>query len=89
MNDREKIDELNCLIADMPDDCEDPGKYLFDNGVDLKQKGKWIYDSSYTGTLKSVFICSCCLHWQSIKKSKHEQINYMRYCPFCGAKMEV
>ena len=89
MNDHEKVAELNRLLEEMPSDCDDPGEYLFKNGIEPKLSGKWLHDSNYKGKTKNVFICSCCLHWQSVQKAKSEQKNYMKYCPFCGAKMEV
>ena len=89
MSDLEKISALNRVLEDMPEDCEDPGKYLFESGVEPKLTGRWLNDPDYKGESKDVFICSCCLHWQSVKKSKAEQKNSMKYCPFCGAKMEV
>ena len=88
MNDKEKISALNEIVNSIPEDCIDPGKYLFEKGVEPKLTGKWLHDPNYKGGNKNVFICSCCLHWQSVKKAKSEQKNYMRYCPFCGAKME-
>ncbi len=51
--------------------------------------GEWIEDKTYTGKDKKIYVCSHCNHWQSVKNHKQtNQIMYMLYCPFCGAKMD-
>lgn len=63
------------------------GEYVIELGYRRERYGKWIYDESYTGKSKDVFVCSACGHWQSSKK-RSDNIFYMNYCPFCGARME-
>ena len=89
MDDREKIERMSELAAEASQWGRSVGEFLFENGVEPRATARWIHDDSYQGKDKDVYICSGCLHWQSVKKSKSDQIMYMKYCPFCGAKMEV
>lgn len=50
--------------------------------------GEWREDKSFTSESKIVYVCSECGHWQSVKRRNAEQICYMNFCPFCGAKMK-
>lgn len=53
------------------------------------REGKWIYDHTYTGKQKEIYYCSRCNHYQYRRKSEQrKKMNYMMYCPFCGAKMD-
>ena len=45
-------------------------------------------DKNHESKYKSVYICSICGHYQTVRKET-EQIRYMNYCPFCGAECEV
>ena len=47
------------------------------------KRGKWIdrYDEDDKPFFKRKYVCSACGHWNTYGKSK--------YCPKCGAKMEV
>ena len=56
-------------------------------GYRRRTNGSWIYDNSYEGRNKDIFVCSVCGHWQSSKK-RSDNIFYMNYCPFCGARMD-
>lgn len=89
MSDQEKLEQ----IRELADTCRRLGgdlpEFLLENGVEPRRTAKWIKDESYKGVSKDVFICSDCLHWQSVKKLRPERVTYMKYCPFCGAKMEV
>lgn len=51
--------------------------------------GTWVKDNTYKNNSKEIYRCSVCNHWQSVKKDKHpNQIKFMNYCSFCGAKMD-
>ena len=47
------------------------------------KRGEWIdrYDEDDKPFFKRKYVCSACGHWNTYGKSK--------YCPKCGAKMEV
>ena len=49
----------------------------------LPKRGEWIdrYDEEDKPFFKRKYVCSACSHWNTYGKSK--------YCPNCGAKMEV
>lgn len=49
----------------------------------LPKRGEWIdrYDEDDKPFFKRKYVCSACSHWNTYGKSK--------YCPNCGAKMEV
>ncbi len=49
----------------------------------LPKRGEWIdrYDEDDKPFFKRKYVCSACGHWNTYGKSK--------YCPNCGAKMEV
>lgn len=64
-------------------------EYLCRHGAEPREQAKWIKDETYTGNNKDIYACSRCLHWQSVKKMQKEQIMFMKYCPFCGARMTV
>ena len=49
--------------------------------------GSWFKDASYTGKNKAIYVCTVCEHWQSAKE-RDQKIFYMRYCPYCGARMK-
>ena len=52
--------------------------------------GEWIEDKTYMGKDKKIYVCSLCNHWQSVKNHRQtNQIMYMFYCPFCGARMDI
>lgn len=87
-NDLVKITRLNDLVADAISLQTNIGQYLFENGVEPRESAKWI-KSDYAGKSKDIFYCSRCNHYQSVSKTKAEQVMYMKYCPFCGARMEV
>ena len=86
-NDLVKITRLNDLVADAISLQTNIGEFLFENGVEPRESGKWI-KSDYNGKSKVIFFCSCCNHYQSVRKTKSDQVMYMKYCPFCGARME-
>ena len=89
MNDREKIERMGELVGEAIQLGKPIGEFLFENGVEPRERAKWMRDNSYKGSSKDIFICSGCLRWQSVKKLKPDQMMYMKYCPFCGARMEV
>ena len=52
--------------------------------------GQWVEDKTYPANDKKVYFCSVCNHWQKAKNQKQlNQIMYMNFCPFCGAKMDI
>ena len=54
------------------------------------RRGQWIEDKTYAANDKKVYFCSVCNHWQKAKNQKQlNQIMYMNFCPFCGAKMDI
>ncbi len=82
-----KLEELRELLQKA--DKQDPAKDLLDHGVEVLHHAEWLKDTTYKGSSKEVFICSRCNHWQSVRKLQKDQKMYMRYCPFCGAKMDI
>ena len=86
MTDGEKTELINKLVAHALLNNMNIGEALLSCGIEPRDKAKWLRDASYTGVSKDIYICSACLHWQSVKKHKPM---YMRYCPHCGARMEV
>ena len=64
-------------------------EYLCRHGAEIREQAEWVKDETYPGNNKDIYACSRCLHWQSIKKMQKEQIMFMKYCPFCGARMMV
>ena len=84
MTDNEKIELTNKLVADALLNEKNVGEALLSFGIEPRDKAKWLRDSTYKGLSKDVYVCSACLHWQSVKK--HAPM-YMRYCPHCGARM--
>ena len=89
MNEREKVKKIQDLLNEADVIGTDPAEFLFKNGVEPRVSARWMKDDTYVGKNKDMFICSECLHWQSVKKVEPDQVMYMKYCPFCGAKMEV
>lgn len=89
MNDREKINRIRQLLDEANTVGAEPAEFLFEHGLEERANAKWLRDKTYQGKDKDVFICNACLHWQSVKKLKPDQVLYMKYCPFCGARMEV
>ena len=87
MTENEKLELMNGIVADALLNGQNVGELLLSNGVEPKATGKWLKDGTYHGLSKEIYICSSCLHWQSVRRSKKEQIAYMKYCPYCGAKM--
>ena len=87
--DKEKLERIRELLTEADRLGVDRAEFLLRYGVEPHAIGRWLKDETYTGESKDVFICSNCLHWQSVKKLKPDQVMYMKYCPFCGAKMEV
>ncbi len=52
------------------------------------QHGEWVEDKSSSSQSKKVYYCSLCNHWQATKNQRQlNQIMYMNYCPYCGAKI--
>ena len=88
MNETEKTEALRALLKRAEADGADPAEFLLRHGVEHRPHAKWIRDVNYKGGNKDIFICSECLHWQSVRKMVADQVNYMNYCPFCGAKMD-
>ena len=72
------------------EDCE----YFKDkNDVSEVQHGEWVLDTNYTGKHKEIYVCSVCNRYQSKKisgsyRDNPNKMNYMFFCPFCGAKMD-
>ena len=64
-------------------------KYLVDHGAEVRENATWILDETYEGKNRVIYVCSHCLHWQGVAKFQREQTMYMKYCPFCGARMMV
>ena len=87
---KEKEERIRRLLerAEALDKDKRPG-FLLSEGLEPKEKARWIHDDSYKAQAKAVYLCSACLHWQAVKKLRSDQVMYMKYCPFCGAKMEV
>ena len=81
-----KVEELRELLKKA--DKQELAEYLIDHGVEVRKHASWLRDDSYKGTSKEVYVCSLCGHWQSVKKVQTDQKMYMRYCPFCGARMD-
>lgn len=88
MKDAEKIEYIRTIlnIADALD--VDRALALYISGIEPRGTAEWIMDETYNGKSKSIYVCSSCGHWQSIKKARDGQLCYMKYCPFCGSKME-
>lgn len=64
------------------DPAEVVADYLLDNGVTMQEQGRWIWKGKSKGYFCSVCGGGCLLNYES---DWHES----RYCPHCGAKMEV
>lgn len=83
----EQTERLETLLREAEQNPNVPrAEYLLQNGVEWREAGEWIPDETYEGKHRVIYVCSRCLHWQSVAKS-HVQKMYMNYCPFCGAKM--
>ena len=81
-----KLEELRELLKKA--DKQELAEYLIDHGAEVRKHASWLRDDGYKGTSKEVYVCSLCGHWQSVKKVQPGQKMYMRYCPFCGARMD-
>ena len=88
MNNSPEALHLRSLIKEGEELGVDLATFLLERGVYFKEKARWKISSSYQGKNKDIYTCSRCGHWQSVKKSS-DQVMYMKFCPFCGAKMEV
>ena len=80
---------LRSYISEAEELGADLATFLIERGFSFKEKARWRISTSYTGKNKDIYTCSLCGHWQSVKKARSDQVMYMRYCPFCGAEMEV
>ena len=82
-------EELTQLLIKADESCsfEEAADFLISQGVHIRRLGHWIEDVTYQGNNKSLYVCSECNHWQTAKKSDKDKMFYMRYCPFCGARM--
>ena len=57
-------------------------------GYQKDRHGEWQQDTTYRGKAKQIFRCSLCNYWASFKKGDiNDKLRYMRYCPYCGARM--
>lgn len=62
----------------------------YSKGFRKLRRGEWIKDDTYPGKTKKIYICSLCKRWQAVKNNKHtDQLQFMNYCPSCGARMSV
>lgn len=84
-------DELYEKLKDegiRPTEAKKVVELIVSEGYRKERYAEWNQDDSYIGKSKIVYKCSLCDHWQSEKRRDvSEQIFYMNYCPFCGAKM--
>lgn len=84
---REQVETMETLLREAEQDPSiDRAEYLLRHGVAWRASGEWIRDDTYQGKHRAIYVCSQCLHWQSVAKAR-EQKMYMNYCPFCGAAM--
>ena len=89
----ERIREIVALIQDVADvsgkNERAISKALVKAEYRKERHGAWFSDESYASTRHARWICSECEHWQSVPKHVSEQqVCFMNYCPFCGAKMD-
>lgn len=74
-------------------ECYEQVKSILDNtpvaDVTEVKHGEWVEDKSNSSQSKKVYYCSLCNHWQATKNQRQlNQIMYMNYCPYCGARMD-
>ena len=86
----QKIKEFADELSEVIDASEDVRRHLAATLIEREYRkerhGAWIKDESYQNKTKEIYYCTCCNHWQSTKK--RNQIQFMNYCPLCGARMD-
>ena len=87
----EKVSKVLELLrqAHQLDHESDQAEYLVDHGLEPREEAEWVFDQSYTGKNKKIYVCSGCNHWESLSISKPSSIFFKKYCPTCGRKMKV
>ena len=72
-----------------PEDAEKAADVIAERGYRRERNAAWVRDKEYASKNHVRWRCTDCGHWQSAKRHDvSEQIFYMNYCPFCGAKMK-
>ena len=69
-------------------DAERAAEIVVSDGWRKVPVGVWKRDGDCQSLTKDVFICSVCGRWQSAKK-RSDKMFYMKFCPHCGAEMDV
>ena len=86
---KQEIEKLRALLKRSDElDAENRAEFLAEQGVRVVEDAEWVKDESYTGSSKEIYRCSHCDHWQSVKKHQRDSLMYMKFCPFCGSRME-
>lgn len=89
MDDREKLIELQRTNCGIDKPCESNclecmTDHLIANGVTVQKHGRWEFNGKTAGG-NTVLVCSECRHDRVQQFFKE----FDRYCPECGAKMDV
>ena len=86
----EKTKELADILSEVTtlseEECRAAAAAMFARYYRKERFGAWIRDDSYHNRDKAIYYCTCCNHWQSVKRGN--QIQFMNYCPLCGARMD-
>ena len=95
MKQESKKERVEALVADMQKVCyareletvKRCAEMAVTCGWRKERHGEWVKDNTYEGKQKEIYTCSCCGHYEAIKKG-NDKLRYMNYCPDCGALMK-